>query len=70
MRLGRATVIQVWEQVSEQVLGQDPHVALDVVVEDKTGGNGRFVVPTPPLALPMRMRQVDGCQRRHGRQLV
>lgn len=45
----------MWEQVGEQVLGQDPNVALDVVVENKTGGNGGFVVPTPPLALPMGM---------------
>lgn len=70
MRSGRVTVIQVWEQVGEQVLGQDPNIALDMVVENKTGGNGRFVVPPPPLALPMGVRQVDGCQRGHGRQLI
>lgn len=70
MRLERATVIQVWEQVGKQVLGQDPNVALDMVVENKPGGNGRFVVPPPPLALPMGVRQVDGCQRGHGRQLI
>lgn len=70
MRPGRATVIQVWEKVGEQILGQNPHVALDMVVENKASGKGRFVVPPPPLALPMGVGQVDGCQRRHGRQLV
>lgn len=60
----------MWEQVGEQVLGQDANVAFDMVIEYESGRNGRFVVPTPPLPLPVGMGQVDGCQRRHGRQLV
>lgn len=51
----------MWKQVGKQVLGQDPNVALDMVVEDKSGGNGRLVAPPPPLALPMGMGQVDRC---------
>lgn len=67
---GRTTVVQVREQVGKQVLGQDANVAFDMVIEDESGRDGRFVVPTPPLPLPMGMRQVDGWQRRHGHQLI
>lgn len=67
---GGATMVQVWEQVGEQVLGQDADVAPDVVIENKSGGNGRFIVSAPPLPLPVGGRQVDGCQRRHGRHLI
>jgi hypothetical protein len=64
-RPARPTTVQMWEQISKQVLGQDANVALDMVIEDESGGNGRFVVPTPSLPLPMGMGQVDGCRRRH-----
>ena len=66
----RLTIIRMWEEVGKQVVGQDANVALDMVVENKTGGNSRFVVPAPPLALPMGMGQVDGRQGRHGRPLI
>lgn len=63
-------MIQMWEEFGKKVLGQDANVALDMVVENKACGDGRFVVPPPPFALPMGMGQADMCQRRHGRQML
>lgn len=54
---------QVWEELSEQVLGQNPNVSSHVVVENEPGGYGRLVLSAPPLALPVG--QVDRRKRIH-----
>lgn len=53
------TISQLWEELGEQVLGQDAHVPSHMVVKNESGGYGRFVLAAPSLALPVR--GVDGC---------
>lgn len=54
----------MWEEVCEQVLRQDANVSFDVVVQNQSCRNGRFVLPAPSFPLPMG--QINRCQRGHG----
>lgn len=46
-------MIQVWEEVSKQVLGQNANVPFHMIVQHKSCSYGRFVLPAPSLALPV-----------------
>lgn len=37
----------MWEEFAEEILGQDTHVPLDLVVENQSRCNGRLVLPAP-----------------------
>lgn len=47
-------MLEMWEEVGEQVLGEDADVGPNMVVQDQSGGNSRLVLPPSPPALPVR----------------
>jgi len=51
-RGARRTVAELGEEVRKQVLGQDANVALDMIVENQPGRDGRLVLP-PPAAVSL-----------------
>lgn len=55
------TVAKMREQVDKEILGQNAHVALDVVVEHEARGDGGLVLPASAAA----NRPARSCRSSH-----
>lgn len=47
------TITEVWEEVGEEIIGEDPNVAFDVVIEYQSCRDGRLVLSPSPPPFPM-----------------